>query len=74
MVLPLRSHVSGRFSDTWFKQEEIHVVLVPQCLTLFADVTEAKSGDITVGYRDIALWLKPHQEQSKAVTTVVSSS
>lgn len=50
------------------------MVLVPKYFALVAEVTEAKSGDITVGYGDIALWQKLLQEQSKAVTTIVSSS
>jgi hypothetical protein len=48
------------------------VVLVPKYLV--AEVTEAKSHDITVGYGDITLWPKLLQEQPKAVNTIVSSS
>lgn len=50
------------------------MILVPKYSALVTEVTEAKSHDITVGYGDIALWPKLLQDQSKAVTTTVSSN
>ena len=50
------------------------MILVPKYSALVAEVTEAKNHAITVGYGERALWPKLLQDQSKDVTTIVSSN